>query len=254
MINIYTDDEIKLIKESGHITYQTHQYLKEFLKPGVTTKHIDDLAGEFIRSKGGVPSCLGFEGYPGNICISVNDEVVHGIGSDRKLKEGDIVTLDICTLYKGYHSDSAWTYPVGKINKEKEYLLYHTEKSLFTGLKELKAGVPLGNASSRIGQYAKKHGLGVVHELVGHGVGHELHEDPDVPNYGEKNAGPLLKKGMVIAIEPMLTFGDESIYIDDNEWTIKTDDGSRAAHFEHTVLITDGEPEILTGECKNGKE
>ena len=139
MINIYTDDEIKLIKESGHITYQTHQYLKEFLKPGVTTKHIDDLAGEFIRSKGGVPSCLGFEGYPGNICISINDEVVHGIGSDRKLKEGDIVTLDICTLYKGYHSDSAWTYPVGKINKEKEYLLYHTEKSLFVGLKELKA-------------------------------------------------------------------------------------------------------------------
>ena len=122
MINIYTDDEIKLIKESGHITYETHQYLKQFLKPGVTTKYIDDLAGEFIRSKGGEPSCKGYEGYPGNICISVNDEVVHGIGSDRCLEEGDIVTLDICTLYKGYHSDSAWTYPVGKINKEKEWL------------------------------------------------------------------------------------------------------------------------------------
>ena len=156
MINIYTDDEIKLIKESGHITYETHQYLKQFLKPGVTTKYIDDLAGEFIRSKGGEPSCKGYEGYPGNICISVNDEVVHGIGSDRCLEEGDIVTLDICTLYKGYHSDSAWTYPIGKINKEKEYLMHHTEKALFTGLKELKAGVPLGNASARIGQYAKK--------------------------------------------------------------------------------------------------
>jgi len=248
MINIYTDDEIKLIKESGHITYETHQYLKQFLKPGVTTKYIDDLAGEFIRSKGGEPSCKGYEGYPGNICISVNDEVVHGIGSDRCLEEGDIVTLDICTLYKGYHSDSAWTYPVGKINKEKEYLMHHTEKALFTGLKELKAGVPLGNASARIGQYAKKRGLGVVHELVGHGVGHELHEDPDVPNYGIYNTGVKLKEGMVIAVEPMLTAGKRYVVMLDDDWTIVTEDGSPSAHFEHTVAIRKDGYEILTGE------
>ena len=146
--------------------------LKRSFKPGVTTKEIDDEAGAFIRSMGGVPSCLGYEGFPANICISINDEVVHGIASSRRLKEGDIVTLDICTLYKGYHSDSAWTYAVGKINKEKEHLMHHTEKALYTGLKEIRAGVPLGNVSARIQQYAEKHGLGVVRELAGHGVGH----------------------------------------------------------------------------------
>lgn len=246
MINIYTDEEIKLIKESGHITYLTHQYLKELLVPGVTTKYIDECAGEFIRSQGGIPSCLGYEGYPGNICVSVNDEVVHGIGSDRVLKEGDIVTLDICTLYKGFHSDSAWTYAVGKINKEKEHLLYHTEKALFVGLEELKDGVRLGNASARIGQYAKKHGLGVVHELVGHGVGHELHESPDVPNYGVYNTGVTLKEGMVIAVEPMLNLGSADVAILDDDWTIVTIDEKPSAHFEHTVVVTSDGYQILT--------
>lgn len=249
MINIYSDDEIKLIKESGHITYMTHQYLKDLLKPGVSTKYLDDEAGKFIRSQGGVPSCLNYEGFPANICISVNDEVVHGIGRDDCiLREGDIVTLDICTLYKGYHSDSAWTYPVGHINKEKEHLLYHTEKSLFAGLKELKAGARLGNASARIQQYAEKHGLGVVRELCGHGVGHELHEDPDVLNYGKYNTGIVLKKGMVIAVEPMLTAGQRYVAMLDDDWTIVTQDGRPAAHYEHTVAITDDGYEILTGE------
>ena len=249
MINIYSDDEIKLIKESGHITYMCHQHLKEMLKPGVTTKYLDDEAGKFIRSMGGEPSCYGYEGFPANICISVNDEVVHGIGSDETiLKEGDIVTLDICTLYKGYHSDSAWSYPVGHINKEKEHLLYHTEKSLFMGLKELKAGAPLGNCSARIQQYAEKHGLGVIRELCGHGVGHELHEDPDVLNYGKYNTGMKLKAGMVIAVEPMLTAGERYVAMLDDDWTIVTQDGSPAAHFEHTVAIREDGYEILTGE------
>ena len=249
MVNIYSDDEIKKIKESGHITYMCHQHLKNLLKPGVTTKFLDDEAGKFIREHGGVPSCLGYEGYPNNICISVNDEVVHGIGRDDVfLREGDIVTLDICTLYKGYHSDSAWSYSVGKINKEKEHLLYHTEKALYAGLKEIKAGARLGNVSARIQQYAEKHGLGVVRELEGHGVGHELHEDPGVPNYGKYNTGMVLKTGMVIAVEPMLTAGKRYVAMLDDDWTIVTEDGRPAAHYEHTVAVRDDGFEILTGE------
>lgn len=248
MVNIYSDDEIKIIKESGHITYMCHQYLKDLIKPGFTTKYLDEEAGKFITEHGGVPSCLNYEGFPANICISVNDEVVHGIASERVLNDGDIVTLDICTLYKGYHSDSAWSYPVGKINKEKSHLMYHTEKALFVGLKELKAGVPIGNCSARIGQYAERHGLGVIRELVGHGVGHELHEQPDVPNYGKYNSGMILKAGMVIAVEPMLTAGKRYIAILDDDWTIVTQDGKPSAHFEHTVAIREDGYEILTGE------
>ena len=248
MVSIKTKEEIALIKESGHITYLTHQYLKGLIKPGVTTKYLDDEAGKFIREQGGVPSCLGYEGYPGNICVSVNDEVVHGIGSDRVLKEGDIVTLDICTLYKGYHSDSAWTYPVGKISKEKEYLLHHTEKALFNGLKEIKNGAKLGNVGARIEQYAKKHNLGVVLELVGHGVGTSLHEEPDVPNYGKYDTGMTLKTGMTLAVEPMLNLGTRKIYVLDDDWTIVTRDNKPSAHFEHTIVVRDDGYEILTGE------
>lgn len=248
MVSIKTKEEIALIKESGHITYLTHQYLKSLIKPGITTKYIDDEAGKFIREHGGIPSCLGYEGYPGNICVSVNDEVVHGIGSDRVLKEGDIVTLDICTLYKGYHSDSAWTYPVGKISRENERLLHHTEKMLFVGLKEIKNGAHLNNIGARISEYAHKYHYGVVQELCGHGVGRELHEDPDVLNYGKYNTGMKLKTGMVIAVEPMITAGSRHINILDNDWTIVTRDGKNSAHFEHTVAVTDDGYEILTGE------
>lgn len=254
MITIKSPREIELMKVAGNIVYETHQYLKPYIKPGVKTIDLDTMAEKFIRSKGATPSCKGYEGFPYTLCISVNDEVVHGFPSNYALKDGDIVTLDICACYKGYHGDSGWTYVVGHINDDDKYLMEHTEKALYEGIKCAKAGNRIGDISSAIQNYANEHNLGIVRELCGHGIGSNLHEDPDVPNYGEKNTGPLLKKGMVIAIEPMLTFGDESIYVDDNEWTIKTDDGSRAAHFEHTVLITDGEPEILTGECKNGKE
>ena len=249
MIKIYSEDEIAKIKASGHITYMTHQHMKEFIKPGVSTKFLDDEAGRFIESMGGIPASKGFEGYPGNICVSVNDEVVHGIGSeDRILKEGDIVTLDIVTLYQGYHSDSAVTHAVGKINKKKEHLLTHTEKGLYVGLKEIKDGAKLGSVGARIQQYAERHGLGVVRELVGHGVGHKMHESPDVPNYGVYNTGVTLKAGMVIAVEPMLTAGKRYVAMLDDDWTIVTEDGSPAAHFEHTVVVTKDGYEILTGE------
>lgn len=254
MITIKSDREIELMKIAGQIVYETHQYLKPFVKPGTKTIDLDTMAEEFIRSKGATPSCKGYEGFPYTLCISVNDEVVHGFPSNYALKDGDIVTLDICACYKGYHGDSGWTYVVGHISDEDKFLMEHTEKALYEGIKYAKAGNRIGDISNAVQNYAEAHNLGVVRELCGHGIGSNLHEDPDVPNYGKAGTGPLLKKGMVIAIEPMLTFGDESVYVDDNEWTIKTDDESRAAHFEHTVLITDGEPEILTGECKNGKK
>ena len=246
MINIYSEDEIAKIKASGHITYLTHQHMKSFIKPGVSTKFLDEEAGRFIRELGGIPACKGFEGYPGNICVSVNDEVVHGIGSDRILKEGDIVTLDICTLYKGFHSDSAWTYPVGQISKEKERLLHHTEKMLYIGLKEVKNGAHLNNIGARISEYAHKQNLGVVRELCGHGVGRELHEDPDVLNYGKYNTGMKLLTGMVIAVEPMITAGSRHICLLDDDWTIVTKDGRDSAHFEHTVAVTEDGYEIIS--------
>lgn len=252
MITIKSDREIELMKIAGQIVYETHQYLKPFVKPGTKTIDLDTMAEEFIRSKGATPSCKGYEGFPYTLCISVNDEVVHGFPSEYKLKDGDIVSIDICACYKGYHGDSAWTYAVGKISDDDKYLMEHTEKALYEGIKEAKVGNRVGDISNSVEEYAKKHNLGVVKELVGHGVGSNLHEDPNVPNYGEKGKGPLLKAGMVIAIEPMLTFGDESIYIEDNDWTIKTYDESNAAHFEHTVLITEEGPVLLTGECKNG--
>ena len=254
MITIKSDREIKLMMIAGNIVYETHKYIKPFIKEGITTKKLNDMAEEFIISKGATPSCKGYEGFPYAICISVNDEVVHGFPSNYKLIYGDRVTLDICACYKGYHGDSGWTYKVGDIKEEDAYLMEHTEKALYEGIKNATSGNRVGDISYAVQKYAEEHNLGVVRELCGHGIGSNLHEDPDVPNFGSKGTGPLLKKGMVIAIEPMLTYGDYSVYLDDNEWTVKTDDGSKSAHFEHTVLITDDEPIILTGDDKNGKE
>lgn len=246
-ISIKSDREIELMTIAGNIVYETHKYLKEYLKPGITTKELDTLAENFIRSKGAIPSCKGFEGYPATLCTSINEEVVHGIPSNRKLKNGDIITLDICACYKGYHGDSAWTYAIGDITEDKKYLLEHTEKSLYEGLKQVKPGNRIGDISSAIEEYAKKHNLGVVKELEGHGIGTNLHEDPEVPNYGIKHTGPVLKKGMVIAVEPMLTLGSPEIVILDDDWTIETKDYSPSAHFEHTVVVTDDGCKILTG-------
>lgn len=248
MISIKNDEEIKLMKEAGHINYLCKEFLKNHIKPGITTKELDSLAEKFIIDHDGIPSFLNYEGFPGSICASINDEVVHGIPSNRKLKNGDIISIDVGVIYKGYHSDSANTFPVGSISKEKQYLIEHTRKALKQGIKAVKNGVKVGAIGSAIEDYALKHNLGVVKELVGHGVGTHLHEDPDVPNYGNKNDGIILKTGMTIAIEPMLNLGNEDICILDNNWTIVTEDGSPSGHFEHTVLVTDNGCEILTGE------
>lgn len=249
-ISIKSDREIELMTIAGNIVYETHKYLKEYLKPGITTKRLDTLAEDFIISKGAIPSCKGFEGYPATLCTSINEEVVHGIPSKRKLKNGDIITLDICACYKGYHGDSAWTYAIGDITEDKKYLLEHTEKSLYEGLKQVKPGNRIGDISSAIEEYAKKHKLGVVKELVGHGIGSHLHEDPEVPNYGEAGTGIILKKGMTIAVEPMLNLGTAKIYLLDDDWTIVTGDNKPSAHFEHTIIVTDDGYEILTGDDK----
>ena len=248
MITIKSKREIELLKIAGNIVYQTHQYLKPYIKEGITTKELDKLAEDFIRSKDATPSFKGYEGFPSTLCTSINSEVVHGFPSDRKLKNGDIISIDIGACYKGYHGDSAWTYTVGEVDEKTKQLLEDTEKSLFVGLSQVKPGNRIGDIGYAIEQYAHKHNLGVVKELCGHGVGTSVHEDPEVPNYGIPNTGPRLKEGMVIAVEPMLTLGRPDIFIHDNNWTIDTQDGSLSAHFEHTVVVTKDGYQILTGE------
>ncbi|MBR3198814.1 MAG: type I methionyl aminopeptidase [Bacilli bacterium] len=246
MISIKNKDEIEKLRIAGEITGSTHNHLKKYIKPGVTTKELDKIAEEYILSRGATPSFKGYDGFPGTICASVNNEVVHGIPDNRVLKEGDIISLDIGACYEGYHGDSAWTYSVGKISDEKQYLLTHTEKSLFKGLEAIHDGCHVGDIGYAVSKYAKEHNLGVVRELVGHGVGTDVHEEPDVPNYGARGVGPVLKEGMVIAVEPMLNLGSRKVYILDNGWTIVTADNKPSAHFEHTVLITKDGYEILT--------
>ena len=246
MISIKTSREIELMRIAGEIVGETHKHLIPYIKPGITTKELDELAYNFIISKHATPSFKGYDGYPGSICTSVNEEVVHGIPGKRILKEGDIISIDIGACYKGYHGDSAWTYQVGHVSKDKEYLMGHTEKALFVGLNQIKEGNRIGDIGNAIENYAKEHKLGVVKELVGHGVGANLHEMPDVPNYGKAGTGPILKEGMVIAVEPMLNLGTPNIYILDDDWTIITADNKPSAHFEHTVLITKDGFEILT--------
>ena len=248
MITLKSKREIELLKEAGHIVYLTHQYLRPHIKAGIKTIELNQLAEDFIKSKGATPSFKGYEGFPYTLCISVNDEIVHGFPSDRILKDGDIISIDIGACYKGYHGDSAWTYTVGNAGHDAKYLLEHTEKALYEGIKQAKVGNRIGDISYAVEKYAKEHNLGVVKELVGHGVGTSVHEAPDVPNYGNKGTGPKIRNGMVIAIEPMLTLGSPDIYILDNDWTVVTADESLSAHFEHTIAITDEGVIILTGE------
>lgn len=248
MITLKSKREIELLKEAGHIVYLTHQYLRPHIKAGIKTKELDRLAEEFIRSKGATPSFKGYEGFPSTLCISINDEVVHGFPSDRVLQDGDIISIDIGACYKGYHGDSAWTYTVGEVSDDAKYLLEHTEKALYEGIKQAKVGNRIGDISYAVEKYATEHNLGVVKELVGHGVGTSVHEAPDVPNYGTKGTGPKIRDGMVIAIEPMLTLGSPDIYVEDNDWTVKTEDSSLSAHFEHTIASTNEGVIILTGE------
>ena len=246
MISIKSDREIELMKIAGEITGSTHKHLIPHINPGITTKELDKIAEDYIRSRGATPSFKNYEGYPGSICTSINDEVVHGIPGNRKLKDGDIISIDIGACYKGYHGDSAWTYKVGTISPEKEYLMEHTEKALFEGLSTIHDGSRVGDIGYAVEKYAHEHNLSVVEELVGHGVGQELHESPDVPNYGKQGTGPILREGMVIAVEPMLNLGTKEVFILDDDWTIITGDGQPSAHFEHTVLVTKDGYTILT--------
>lgn len=247
MISIKSEREIELLRIAGNIVHETRMYLIPFIKEGITTKELDTLAEDFIRSKGATPSFKGYGDFPASICTSINEEVVHGIPSQRKLRNGDIISIDIGACFKGYHGDSAWTFAVGETSPKKKYLMEHTKQSLFEGLKQIKPGNHIGDISHAIEEYAKSHNLGVVRELVGHGVGTSVHEDPDVPNFGKAQTGPMLKEGMVLAIEPMLTLGKRYVEILDDDWTIVTEDNSPAAHYEHTIVVTKDGVEILTG-------
>ena len=243
-ITIKSAREIELMTEAGRILEIVHDEMQKALKPGMTTHDIDVLGEEVIRSYGCEPSFLNYNGYPASICVSVNDEVVHGIPSKKRMiQEGDIVSLDAGVIYKGYHSDAART---GEISMEAKKLIEVTQQSFFEGLKYAKEGNYLFEISGAIGRYAAKFGYGVVRELCGHGIGTHLHEDPNIPNYPMLRKGPKLKAGMTLAIEPMINMGTERVKWLDDDWTVVTADGKLSAHYENTVLITDGEPILLT--------
>lgn len=249
MISIKSERELEFMRYAGHINYLVHEEIRKNIKPGVTTDFLDKIAYDFITKHDCIPSQLGFEGYPKSICVSINDEIVHGIPSKRKIKDHDVVSIDLCVGYKGYHTDSARTYIVGTASKEITDLVKNTEKTLYEGLSKIKSGVKIGDVSHAIEEYAHKCNLSVVEELVGHGVGTTIHEEPDIPNYGKEGTGVTLKEGMTIAVEPMLNLGSKEIcMLEDDDWTILTNDGLPSAHFEHTVLVTKDGYEILTGE------
>ena len=246
-VSIKSEREIKLMKEAGRLLAITHDELSRALKPGMSTWEIDHLGEEIIRSFGCVPNFLHYNGFPASICVSVNDEVVHGIPSKKRIiQEGDIVSLDAGLIYKGYHSDAARTHAIGEVNPEAAKLIQVTRESFFEGIKFAKAGNHLHDISAAIQKYAESFGFGVVRDLVGHGIGTHLHEDPEIPNFKTRGRGIKLRPGMTLAIEPMITAGRYDVEWLDDGWTVVTVDGSLAAHYENTVLITEGEPEILT--------
>lgn len=246
-VSIKTAREIELMKEAGRLLEQVHDELAKAIKPGISTWEIDHLGEELIRSFGCTPNFLHYNGYPASICVSVNDEVVHGIPSkERILQERDIVSLDAGLIYKGYHSDAARTHAVGEISQEAKQLIEVTRQSFFEGIKYAKAGHHLHEISAAIGAYAESFGYGVVRDLVGHGIGTALHEDPQIPNFAQKRRGIRLVPGMTLAIEPMINIGRPDVCWLDDDWTVVTEDESLSAHYENTILITDGEPEILT--------
>ena len=246
-VTIKSPREIELMRKAGEILASVHEELAKALHPGMTTMDIDRLGEKLIRSHGCISSFKNYNGYPGSICVSVNDEVVHGIPSrTRVLKEGDIVSLDAGVIYKGYHSDAARTWGIGQVSSEAEKLMEVTRQSFFEGIRFAKAGNHLNDISSAIQQYAEHFGYGVVRDLVGHGIGTHLHEDPEVPNFAMKRKGILLQPGMTLAIEPMINAGRPDVNWMDDGWTVVTDDHSLSAHYENTILITEGEPEILS--------
>ena len=246
-VSIKSAREIELMREAGKRLAHVHQELEAMIAPGISTWEIDAKGEKLIRDCGCIPNFLHYNGYPASICVSVNDEVVHGIPrKDRYLKEGDIVSLDAGLIYEGYHSDAARTHAVGEISPEARKLVEVTRQAFFEGIKYAKAGHHLHEISAAIGAYAESFGYGVVRDLVGHGIGTHLHEDPAVPNFAQPSRGVRLQPGMTLAIEPMITAGGYAVRWLDDDWTVVTEDGSLAAHYENTILITEGEPEILT--------
>ncbi len=246
MITLKSNREIELMRRAGKITAAARALAGEMVKPGVTTHQIDKAVFEFIRSQGATPSFLNYGGFPASACISVNDEIIHGIPGKRVLREGDIVSVDVGACIGGFHGDCAGTYPCGEVSEEAMRLIRVTQQSFFEGMKFAREGYRVKDISHAIQTYVEAQGFSIVREYVGHGVGRNLHEAPEVPNYGEPGHGPRLLRGMTIAVEPMVNAGTASIIRLSDGWTVKTADGKNAAHYENTILITDGEPELLT--------
>jgi len=246
MIVLKSSWELARMREAGRIVAQALAYLVERIRPGMATGELDLLAEVFIDRKGGVPSFKGYRGFPGSLCVSVNEEVVHGIPGPRILKEGDIVSLDIGVIHKGYQGDAALTVGLGEISDEAQDLITTARGALLAGIAQGRDGLHIGDISWAIQQYAESRGYSVVREYTGHGIGRKMHEDPQVPNFGQPGRGPALKAGMTLALEPMVNVGGYLTRVRDDNWTVVTDDGKLSAHFEHTIAIREGEPEILT--------
>ena len=246
MITLKSSHEIDLMRRAGKITAAARALAGEMVRPGVTTQEIDSAVEHFIRKQGAIPSFLNYHGFPASACISVNDEIIHGIPGKRVLQEGDIVSVDVGAYIGGFHGDCAATFACGEISKEAQDLIDVTRQSFFEGIKFAKEGYRVFDISAAIQTYAEERGYSIVREYVGHGVGSQMHESPEIPNYGRPGRGPRLLRGMTLAIEPMVNAGTAAIRVLNDGWTVKTLDGKWAAHYENTVLITDGEPEILT--------
>ncbi|HIA35527.1 MAG TPA: type I methionyl aminopeptidase [Flavobacteriales bacterium] len=246
MIYFKTKEEIELLRKSSLLVAKTHAEVAKYIQPGVTTKEMDKVAEEFIISHGGKPGFKGYNGFPATLCISINDEVVHGIPSSAILKDGDIVSVDCGVLMNGFYGDSAFTYSVGNVSDDAEKLMQVTRESLYKGIEMAVEGNRLGDIGYAIQKHTETHGFSVVRDLVGHGVGRNLHEKPEVPNYGKRGSGIKLKEGMVIAIEPMVNAGKHHVTVMNDNWTIKTKDGSLSAHFEHTIAIKKDKADILS--------
>ncbi|MTI22234.1 type I methionyl aminopeptidase [Fulvivirga sp. RKSG066] len=246
MIHYKSKEEVEIIKESAQILGKAHGEVAKMVKPGVKTIELDKIAEEYIRDNGGVPSFKNYNGFPSSLCISLNENVVHGFPSDYELEEGDIISVDCGVFFKGFHSDSAYTYPVGKVSDDVQQLLKVTKESLYKGIEEAVCGNRIGDIAYAIQNHAEQFGYGIVRELVGHGLGRDLHESPEVPNYGKRGKGPKLKEGLVIAIEPMINLGARSVVQEADGWTIRTADRKPSAHYEHTVAIFKEGTEVLT--------
>ena len=246
MINIRSEIEVKKMKKAAGVVRDLLFDIEAMIKPGITTLELDKYAENYIIEKGAIPGFKGLYGFPATICVSINDEVVHGIPSNRELNNGDIIGIDVGSIVEGYYGDHAKTFPVGSISKDVEKLIHITKECLIKGINEATPGNRIGDIGNAIQNHAESNGYSVVKELVGHGIGEKLHEDPQIPNYGSKNTGALIQEGMCFAIEPMINFGTESIYTKSDNWTVCTKDGQPSAHFEHTITITKDGAQILT--------